>query len=341
VSARRRPSRTEATKPLRIGMLHFAHFHSYDYAKHLAAMPGVTISGVADRDADRGREAASRLGTRYFPSADALFRDQPDAVLVSSENARHEADVVEVASAGIHVFCEKPIATTLDSARRMIDACRKAGVVLQVAVPVRFSPPVQRARELVREGSIGKVLAANTTNRGRLVRTWFAEPELSGGGAVMDHTVHVVDLLRWFLADDVVEVYAEADRLIYPDLACDDCGLLSLKFKKGAIATLDTSWSRLPSYPTWGDVILRLWGEKGTLDVDAFSQNVVVWGDAPRLEGWGSNCDVGMMADFVNTLRSGKEPSATGHDAMKALEVAIGAYESVKTGKPVRLPLAQ
>jgi UDP-N-acetylglucosamine 3-dehydrogenase len=114
---------------------------------------------------------------------------------------------------------------------------------------------------------------------------------------------------------------------------------LSMKFKKGAIATLDTSWSRLPSYPTWGDVILRLWGEKGTLDVDAFSQNVAVWGDAARLEGWGSNCDAVMMADFVATLRSGREPSATGHDAMKALEVAVGAYESVRTQKPVCLPL--
>jgi predicted dehydrogenase len=321
-------------------MLHFAHFHSYDYAKHLAAMPGVTICGAADRDAERGRDAAARLSTRFFSSADALLREKPDAVLVSSENARHEADVVEVASAGVHVFCEKPIATSVASARRMIESCKKAGVVLQVAFPVRFSPPIARARELIRAGSIGKVLAANTTNRGRLVRTWFAEPELSGGGTIIDHTVHVVDVLRWFLTDDVVEVYAEADRLLYPDLACEDCGLLSLKFKKGTIATLDASWSRLPTFPTWGDVILRLWGEKGTLDIDAFSQNVTVWGDTPRLEGWGSNCDEAMMADFVTTLRSGNGPSATGHDAMKALEVAVGAYESVKTGKPVRLPLA-
>jgi predicted dehydrogenase len=149
--------------------------------------------------------------------------------------------------------------------------------------------------------------------------------------------VHVVDLLRWFLADDVVEVFAESGRLFYPDLDCEDAGLLSMKFKKGAIATLDTSWSRLGTYPTWGDVVMRFWGEKGTLDVDAFSQNVAVWGDTARLEGWGSNCDLGMMADFVATLRSGKEPRATAHDAMKAVQVAEGAYESIKTGKPVRL----
>jgi predicted dehydrogenase len=173
----------------------------------------------------------------------------------------------------------------------MIDACRRGGVSLQVAFPVRFSPPVQRTRELVKQGSIGRVLAANTTNRGKLFGSWFADPELSGGGAVMDHTAHVVDLLRWFLGDDVVEVFAEAGRLLYPGLACEDCGLLSLKFRKGAFATLDTSWSRLSTFPTWGDVIMRPWGEKGTLELDAFSQNVTVWGDRARFEGWGSNCD--------------------------------------------------
>jgi predicted dehydrogenase len=319
-------------------MLHFAHFHSYAYAKYLATLPGVSLAGVADRDPDRGRKAARELGAHYFPSAEALLKEKPDAVIVSSENARHEADVIEAASAGVQVFCEKPIATTLEASRRMIAACQKAGVFLQVAFPVRFSPPVQRAHEVVRAGSVGKVLAASTTNRGKLVRSWFADPKLSGGGAVMDHTVHVVDLLRWILADDVVEVYAEAGRLLYADLECEDCAVLSLQFENGTVATLDASSSRLPSFPTWGDVIMRLWGEKGVLDVDAFSQNVTVWGDAARFEGWGTDCDHGMMDDFVETLRSGKEPRATGQDALKALEVTLGAYESIRTGKPLRLP---
>jgi predicted dehydrogenase len=318
-------------------MMHFAHFHSYSYAKYLASMPGVSIMGVADRDDARAREAAERLGAPHFASTGALLREKPDAVLISSENARHEIDVLEVASAGVHVFCEKPIATTTAAARRMIDACERAGVVLQVAFPVRFSPPAVRARELVKEGSIGRVLGAATTNRGKLVRTWFADPDVSGGGAIMDHTVHVADLLRWFLADDVVEVYAESGRLFYPDLACEDAGLLSLAFKKGAFATLDTSWSRLPSYPTWGEVVMRLWGEKGTLELDAFAQTVTVWKQEARFDGWGSDCDQGMMKDFVATLRTGRKPTATGHDAMKAIEVAVAAYESVRTGKPVRI----
>ncbi len=323
--------------PLRVGMLHFAHFHSYDYARYLTALPGVSLVGVADRDSVRGQEAALRLQAPYFPSAAALLAEKLDAVVISSENVRHEQDIVEAAASGVHIFCEKPIATTVEASRRMIEACEEAGVILQVAFPVRFSPPVTRARELLLQRSIGKVLAANTTNRGRLVGSWFAKPELSGGGAVMDRTVHVVDVLRWLLHDDVVEVYAEAGRLLYPDLECEDCGVLSMKFRQGAFATLDTSWSRLPSFPTWGDVVLRLWGDDGTLDVDVFSQNVTVWGDKPRLETWGSNCDEAMIRDFVGTVRSGQEPGATGEDALKALEVAVAAYESIRTQKPVCL----
>ena len=336
VTRRTAPSRTE---PLRIGMLHFAHFHSYDYARHLARMPGVVLAGVADRDASRARMAAEELGAPFFPTSEALLREKPDAVVVSSENVRHEEDVIAAAQAGVHVFCEKPIATTLAGARRMIAACKKARVILQIAFPVRHAAPVQRARELVRAGSIGKVRGASTTNRGMLHRTWFADPALSGGGAIMDHTVHVADLLRWFLEDEVVEVYAEAGRLIHRDLDCEDCGVLSMKFEKGTFATLDASWSRLPGFPTAGDVKMRLWGERGTLELDAFRQAVSVWGSTPRLEGWGGDCDRAMMADFVATLRSGRAPQATAHDAMKALEVAVAAYESVRSERPVRLPL--
>jgi hypothetical protein len=97
----------------------------------------------------------------------------------------------------------------------------------------------------------------------------------------------------------------------------------------------------MPSYPTWGDVTMRLWGERGVLDLDAFSQNVMLWSEKPRLEGWGSDCDAAMMADFVATLRSGQEPSATAIDAMRAIEVTAAAYESIRTERPVALPLGR
>jgi len=328
------------SRPIRIGFISFAHMHAVGYAYCLKEIEGVEIAGVADGDRPRGKLWAGRLGTRYFPNTKDLLSTRPDAVVVTSENVRHTADVLAAAAAGAHVLCEKPIATNIRDAERQIKGCREAGVILETAFPVRFSPPVMRARRLFKEGAIGRLLAAKATNHGSMPGGWFTNPRLSGGGAVIDHTVHVVDLLRWFLEDEVVEVYAETGRLIYPRLKCEDCGLLSMKFKSGVFATLDTSWSRLPSFPIWGDVTMTLWGDKGRLSVDAFSQNVTVYGDRVRFEGWGSSPDMGLMQDFVETVRTGREPSISGTDGMRALEVALGAYRSARKGAPVRLPLS-
>ncbi len=99
---------------------------------------------------------------------------------------------------GVHVLCEKPIATTLEDARAMIASCERAQVKLMIAYPpVRYNTPVLRVKEMVERGAVGEVLAIRGTNHGRLPGGWFVEPELSGGGAVLDHTVHVIDLIRW------------------------------------------------------------------------------------------------------------------------------------------------
>ena len=92
------------------------------------------------------------------------------------------------------------------------------------------------------------------------------QKKLSGGGAVLDHTVHVIDVWRWMLEEEVVKVYAESGQLFYPDINIDESGLLSVEFQGGAFGTLDTSWSRPNnSFPTWGDVTMEIVGEKGSI----------------------------------------------------------------------------
>jgi predicted dehydrogenase len=325
---------------VRLGFISFAHMHAASYAACARSLPNVELVGIADDDPRRGRAMAAKYATRYMRDVKSLLAESPDAVIVTSENSRHAGHVTAAAEAGTHVMCEKPVAATLADARRMVDACRRAGVILQTAFPMRFSPPVIRAKQMHDEGKIGRVLAANTTNHGRMPGGWFVDRRLSGGGAVMDHTVHVADLLRWILADEVAEVYAEAGRFIHPHLKCEDCGVLSMKFRRGAIATLDASWSRLPSFPTWGDVTLRLWGEKGTITADAFCQQVDVHANRHWYAGWGSNADLGLVGDFIESVATGRKASVTGVDGLRALEVALAAYRSIRTGKPVHLPSA-
>ncbi len=327
---------------MKIALMSFAHLHAESYLPLLFASPGVQVIGAADDDAARGREAAARFGLPYFDSYDALLAQRPDAVLVCSENTRHRAHVEQAAAAGAHVLCEKPLATTTADARAMVEACQRAGVTLMTAFPMRFSVPVLEVKARLDAGDLGTVSAVAATNQGRLPasRPWFVDPALSGGGAVMDHTVHVADLLRWYLQSEVVEVYCATTRLLYPDLPVETGGLLTLTFANGVFATLDCSWSRPPYYAAWGNVAFELVTDRGAVLVDAFRQNLTVYRhdlQRSKMEHWGSDADQAMLADFLAAIRTGRPPQVTGADGLRATQVVEAAYESARLGEAVRL----
>jgi predicted dehydrogenase len=329
---------------MKLAILSFAHHHAEAYAQILQTMSGVDLFGVADADADRGRYFAERLHTRYFPSYAALLHEKPDGVLVCSENAGHRELVEMAADAGVHVLCEKPLATTLDDAQSMIDACRRANVVLMTAFPMRFSAPLLEVQTLLEQDGLGQIYACNTTNQGQLPldhRAWFVDKRLAGGGAVMDHTVHLVDVLRWYLQSEVVEVYAATNHIIHRStVSVETGGLLLLTFANGVFATIDCSWSRPARYPTWGGLALKLIGERGVINVDAFRQTMAVHGNVrqhTRWMYWGSDANRAMLEDFVLAIQQGRSPRVRGEDGYRALEVVLAAYESAEKGAPVRL----
>ncbi len=325
---------------VRVGILSFAHMHAYSYASCLQQLEGVQIAGIADQDKQRGEEAARRFNTRYFSDLSALLKEDVQAVVVCSENAHHKQMVVEAAEAGKHILCEKPIATTLEDGQAMVAVCQKNGVKLQIAFPCRFHPAVAKVKQMLEQEAIGEVLAVNCTNRGRMPGGWFVDRRLAGGGAVMDHTVHVVDLLRWMLKTEIIRVYAEIDTRFHP-LEVDDCGILSLSLQNGIFATLDASWSRpVNSFPTWGDVIMEFTGTQGTLSLDTFAQNLSLSSEKQgkvQWINWGGNMDLGLVKDWVEAVETEKEPSVSGEDGLKALEVALAAYSSAAGKKVVQL----
>ncbi len=328
-------------QPLRIGILGVAHGHANSYAACLHELDEVTLAGVYDEDSTRGQAAAERYAAPFFPAAESLLAEGLDGVIVCAENARHAPLVHLAADATNHILCEKPIATTLADGRAMIERCQATGTKLQIAFPVRFAPPVAQLKAMLDYGDLGTVYSVSCTNHGSQPGGWFTDPALAGGGAVIDHTVHVVDLLRWFWQTEVTEVYAEIGvDLLHDGLGIDDAGLLSFRLANGVYGTLDTSWSRPPSYPTWGDVKIEVTGQRGIVTVDAFRQHLSVssetWGKT-RWVNWGSNMDLGLVADFIAMMRSGRAPSISGEDGYKALEVALAAYESAAQGAPISL----
>lgn len=326
---------------VRIGILSFAHMHAFSYAHQVTSIPEAVLVGVADHDLARGRAMAEKFGARCFDGYEDILRADVDAVIVTSENFRHKDLVVMAAEAGKHVLCEKPISVSVPDAREMIDACDRNGVKLMTAFPCRYHPAMVRLKEAIDGGCIGDVLAIKGTNRGRNPGGWFIDPKQSGGGAVMDHTVHVLDLMRWVLRCEATEVYAEIGNALYKG-DYDDTGMLTVTFENGVFATIDTSWSRPNSFPTWGDVTMLITGTNGIVMLDMFAQNMVLYhGDSEKVEhvNWGSDIDYGLIKDFVTTVGADVPVSITGEDGLKAMEVALGAYRSAQTGAPVKLPL--
>lgn len=334
------------TTPVKIGILSFAHGHGAGYTSVLAGIPGVELR-AADENAERGKPLADRFGIPFTTSYDELLEWGPDGVVVCSENAGHRALVEKAAAAGAHVLCEKPLATSLADGKAMIDACDAAGVHLMTAFPVRFAQPIAGLERIVRSGGLGRIHAVAGTNPGTMPGGWFVDPTLAGGGAVMDHTVHVADLLRWMLDSEAVEVYAQHNRILYPDLPVETAGTIVVTFADGTVATIDCSWSRPRSYPTWGGVTMQLVGEDGVASADAFGQTFNSYYDGPGREGpqsvswtpWGANADAGLVEAFVAGIREGTAPHPNGWDGYRATEIAFAAYKSAETGQPVKLPL--
>jgi UDP-N-acetylglucosamine 3-dehydrogenase len=325
---------------MRVGVVSFAHVHAPHYAAVLAALDAADFVGIADDDASRGREAAERFGVRFFDDARALF-EAVDAVVVCSENRNHSRDAIAALEGSAHVLCEKPIATTVEDARAMIRLSEQTGRQLRTAFPVRYLPAVRHAREVVRSGGVGRVLAVNGTNHGQIPGGWFLDPELAGGGAVMDHTVHVADALRWILGAEAGSVYAEIGSFFGAE-DIDDGAILTIELEggimaDGAFATIDPSWSRGDGYPTWGDVTLRITGTSGVLEVDAFAQRLTTFDHESKSVSWthtGEDMNVLMLEDFLRGVAEGSPAGASGVDGLRALEIVLAAYRSGRDHEP-------
>lgn len=320
-----------------LGILSTAHLHAASYAAAVADLDGVEIAGVADDDERRGEGFAATHDLEYV-SRDALL-DAVDGALVCSTNADRGEWVRPAADRGVDVLAEKPLATTADEAANLAAYCDDAGVALSVAMPLRHSVPASEGKAQLDSGAVGDLRHVSGTNRGHMPGGWFTDPDAAGGGAVMDHTVHVVDLVHWLTGERVAEVYAETGTRFH-DLPVEDVNLLSMELTDGTAFSLDGSWSRPEEYHTWGDATLELVGTEGVVAVDCFGQSYTRTRDAGDDAGiesvfWGTNPDRAMVERFVGTVRDGRPPATPGADGADAVAVVEAAYASAERGVAV------
>lgn len=325
---------------VQIGILSAAHPHAGAYVKCLSNLECATLVGVAGdhRNRDAIRKFAETHGTTVYTPDELLER--VDGALVCSANATHQKWIECAATAGVDVLCEKPLAPATEEARDVVATCDAAGVALGVAMPLRFSSPVQRVKDLVDQGSLGTLRFLSGANRGKVPTGWFVNEELAGGGAVVDHTVHILDIVRWITDEEVREVYAEIDTSFH-DSSVEDCNLLSMELSDGTTFVLDGSWSRPDEWDRWGDATLRIVGTAGVVSVDCFGKTIKQTrntGDSGiHSIDYGVDPNEALISDFVESIRDGRPPSKTGQSAVHDVKVIEAAYESAERGESVTI----
>ena len=326
-------------KELRIGVVSFEHMHAQSYTQELVKYSEVTLVGIADENEKRGREMAATFKTNYYQRYESLLEQQLDGVVICTNNRDHAKVSIAAAKKGIHILVEKPFATTIADAHAMLEAAREANVQIMNAFPMRFNPNVIAAKKKIDAGLIGEVLTITSINHGKIPGGWFIDPALSGGGAVMDHTVHLGDLIRWFTGSEIKSVFCESGELLHHK-GIDDTGLVMIELNNGVSASIDCSWAHHTNYPIWAQVDMQIIGTKGVIELKAFAQ-VLHLDDQTnqRFEdiGWNEGGDEGLIKEFVQVCATGRTPLVTGLDGLRALEIALASYESSRTNEAVSL----
>jgi predicted dehydrogenase len=323
-------------------MLGVAHLHADAYVGNLRAA-GAHVVGVHDHDSTRARSWGARYAVDAQEDLGALLAGV-DAVVVCSETAHHAALVEQAAAAGCAVLCEKPLGVGAEDSARIVAACAAAGVPLMTAFPVRFHPAVVQLQALVRSGDLGGVRALAGTNQSVMPlreRAWFADPALAGGGAMMDHIVHLADVFCWLLGAAPERVYAVGNRIVHSDVVpVETSGVVMLDFPGGVFASVDCSWNRPLDYPTWGGIGLSVVGDRGTVEVDPMRQRLTRFGGGDTFGWipWGVDINQLMIEEFLAAVRERREPAVTGREGLVATTVALAALESAAAGTPIAWP---
>jgi predicted dehydrogenase len=295
------------------------------------------LIAFGSRSAGRARAFADRFGAARAYDADAALLADPevDAVYVATEHDRHAAQVVDAAEAGKHVLCEKPMALTAAECRRMIDACRAAGVFLSVAYYRRYYPKVRRMKALLDGGVIGDPVHASICLGGRLepgrVRPddWRLQEERAGGGALADTGSHRLDLLCYLLGEPE-RVAGLAERAELP-IAAPDVESLLIRMRGGA-HVVSRHTLRAGGPDEWA-----LYGTGGALiatPVDGDELTVRVAGET-RVERWprAANVHFPLIDDFARRISRGEAPEFDGEDGMQATRIIEACHESARTGR--------
>ncbi len=322
------------------------HCHLPGYARNRYA----DIVAVADPVKARLREVKKQfpIGRTYTDWKKLLDAEELDAVSICTPNYLHARMALAALRRRLHVLCEKPMTITVEDARKVRQAAKRAKRVFMVGFTHRFLKGNVRAKKLLDGGAVGEPFmlrvrfAHGGPYPGWAKGPWFYSPREAGGGALLDMGIHAMDLARFYIGE-VATVAAEL-KTLRKKIRVDDNALLIMTFKgKKALGYIEVGWTSRPGFTG-----AEIYGDEGTIYVDYIeglkvlrgrtlpSGKVEVRWQRPKLTvtegGWAIEVD-----HFIDCIRKGKEPKAGAEDGYQAVRIACAAYESAKKGMRVKL----
>ena len=318
----------------------------------------VAISDVKPEKMDEKKQQFELGGAThaYAEYKEMLEKEKPELIAICTESGEHARIALDCIDAGCHAIIEKPIALSLADADEIIRRSRAKGVKVCTSHQNRFNKSIQKIREAVEQGRFGKMFYGTAHIRWCRDENYYKQASWRGtwaqdGGALMNQCIHNIDLLRWMLGDEVVEVVGMTDQLNHPYLECEDLGIALVKFKNGSYGVIEGTTD---IYPKNFEETLYLFGEKGTVKAGGTSVNKIeAWQFAdgiddekkiidefhetpPNVYGFGHTP---LYADVIDAIKNNREPYVNAEAGKRALEMVLAIYKSAAEGNPVKLPL--
>ena len=318
------------------------------------------ICALCDIHPEKAETLISRFAlkdTKVYTDYHKMLEEvRPELVAIATESGYHPQIAIDCIRNGCNVIIEKPLALSMEDARRVIAARDKAGVVACINQQNRFNAPVQLLRQAIDAGKMGRLLHGTLQMHWHRDADYYDKPSWRGtyeldGGALMNQCIHGIDLLRWMMGGEPAEVMAVTDNQLHPYIEAEDIGLAIFRFRNGSYGVLEGT---VNTYPDNLDETLSVYGETGTVRIGGIATNKLtcyhVKGETRSFEelseevntepknvyGFGHSF---LYADVIRAIQTGTQPYVPLEEGLKALEMVLAVYKSAAEKRPVSFPL--
>jgi predicted dehydrogenase len=292
---------------------------------------------------------------RYTDYKTMLASEKLELVAIATESGIHAKIALDCLDAGVNVIIEKPMAMSMADADQIIEKAKSTGLKVSSCHQNRFNVAVQKTRIALESGRFGRLSHGSIHVRWNRNQDYYSQAPWRGtwaqdGGCLMNQCIHGIDLLRWMMGGEVEEVYGQTRQQFHDYLEAEDIGMAIVKFKNGAIGTIEGTTNVFPKNL---EEILYLFGENGTVKIGGTStNNIDVWNFADETEADTANIGLeeatsnvygnghtSLYADMIDAILHDRTPYVDAVAGRSALELVLAIYKSQKDGKPVKLPL--